>query len=89
MAKKSSDRAGYASGSDAAYIKPKLIDDADLLPRDDGGGPGFENYTQEFGDGGKVTGPKAHLSTSGGGEDADSDDEQSMSDRSKGDRKKG
>ena len=68
---------GYASGSDAAYIKPKLIPDYELLPRDDSGGPEFEPYTQEFGDGGKVTGAKAHLSAKGGSEAPKRGDEES------------
>lgn len=72
------ERAGYASGSDAAYIKPKLIPDYELLPRDDSGGPEWDPYTAEFGDGGFVTGDKAHLSAKGGKDDpqsADSDEQ--------------
>lgn len=58
--------ADYNSGRSAAYIKPKFVPDEELLPRDDSGGPGFEAHTGEFGDGGRVTGAKAHLSASGG-----------------------
>jgi len=54
--------------SDAATIKPKFVPDDELLPRDNSGGIGFDPYTAEFGDGGKVTGPKGHLSASGGGD---------------------
>lgn len=67
---------GYARGSDAAYIKPKLIPDYELLPRDDSGGPEYDPYTQQFGDGGEVTGAKAHLSAKGGKEDKISGDEE-------------
>lgn len=59
-------REGYASGSDAAYIKPKFVPDMELLPRDDSGGPEWDPYSEEFGDGGFVTGDKAHLSAKGG-----------------------
>jgi hypothetical protein len=62
-------RPGYAKGDDAAYIKPKLIPDEELLPRDDSGGPEWDPYTQEFGDGGEITGAKAHLSAKGGSDD--------------------
>lgn len=54
---------------DAAEISPKFIPDDELLPRDDSGGPGFEPYTAKFGDGGRVTGPKAHLSANSKGKD--------------------
>lgn len=51
----------------AADITPKFIDDDHLRPRDNSGGPsGDGNITQrtaEFGDGGKVTGPKPWLGT--------------------------
>jgi hypothetical protein len=49
---------------DAAQISPKLIDDENLLPRDNSGGRDGEKfqYTQKWGDGGRVTGPKDHLS---------------------------
>lgn len=52
----------WRTGSDASYIEPRLIDDDDLLPRDNSGGRGFEPYTAKFGDGGRVTGAKGHLS---------------------------
>jgi hypothetical protein len=59
---------GYASGRDAAYIKPKFIPNEELLGRDDSGGPDFDPYTAQFGDGGYVTGgAKSYLSASGGG----------------------
>lgn len=55
---------------DAAEMKPRLMPDSALLPRDNSGGPGFDPYTAEFDDGGRVTGPKKHLSV-GGGKDSD------------------
>lgn len=67
---------GYEKGRDASYIKPKLIPDYELLPRDDSGGPEWDPYTQEFGDGGHVTGDKAHLSAKGGKDDKENGDEQ-------------
>lgn len=54
---------------DAAEMKPRLIPDDKLLPRDDSGGPGFDPYTAEFDDGGRVTGAKSHLSVGGGKKD--------------------
>lgn len=63
-------------GRDAAYIEPRLIPDYELLPRDDSGGPEWQPYTQEFGDGGYVTGAKHHLSAHGGMDDPDEGDEQ-------------
>jgi len=51
---------------DAAEMKPRLIPDYVLLPRDDSGGPEFQPYTAQFGDGGFVHGEKAHLSVTGG-----------------------
>lgn len=51
---------------DAVGIKPKLVPDYELLPRDDSGGPDYEPYTMEFGDGGYVLGEKSHLSTDSG-----------------------
>ena len=70
----------YLSGEDASYIKPKLIPDYELLPRDDSGGPEWDPYTAEFGDGGYVIGDKAHLSARGGKDDdlATDGDEQSQ-----------
>lgn len=55
--------------SDAADMKPRFVPDDDLQARDNSGGPGFESHTGQFGDGGRVTGAKAHLSVSGGSED--------------------
>lgn len=71
---------------DAADMKPKFIPDYELLPRDDSGGPGFDPYTAEFGDGGRVTGAKAHLSVSGGSDDAKRGDERNRSARREGDK---
>lgn len=77
---------------DAAEIKPKFIPDDELMARDDSGGPGFVPYTMKFGDGGRVTGAKSHLSASGGGEDRMAGDEIDRSERgragSKGERDK-
>lgn len=67
-------KGGYLSGEDAAYIKPKLVPDYELLPRDDSGGPEWDAYTQEFGDGGYVIGDKEHLSAHGGEDDPESKD---------------
>lgn len=61
---------------DAAEMKPRLIPDYELLGRDDSGGPDFQPYTQKWGDGGRVTGAKAHLSVSGGKDDPEVGDEQ-------------
>jgi hypothetical protein len=61
---------------DAAEMKPRLIPDEELLPRDDSGGPNFQPYTQAFGDGGRVTGAKKHLSVTGGEDDPVVGDEQ-------------
>lgn len=72
---------GYMTGNDAAYIKPKMIPDEELVARDDSGGPDFDSYTQQFGDGGFVTGDKAHLSASGGSEDTFKGSEVAMSER--------
>lgn len=53
--------------ADATTIKPKLIPDDELLPRDNSGGLDFEPYTMEFGDSGKITGgPKPHLAAGEG-----------------------
>ena len=64
------------SNEDAASMKPRLIPDFELLPRDDSGGPEFQPYTMEFGDGGYVTGAKAHLSVRGGKDDPEDGTEQ-------------
>lgn len=72
------------SGRDAAETKPFLIPDDELLPRDDSGGPEFTPYTQEWDDGGRVTGPKAHLSPGGGkGGDRERGDEINRKERGK------
>lgn len=63
-------------GKDASYIEPKLIPDYELLPRDDSGGPEWDPYTAQFGDGGFVCGDKAHLSAEGGKDDELDGDEQ-------------
>lgn len=62
--------AAYATGKDAAYIKPKLIPNYELMARDDSGGPDWDPHTAQFGDGGFVTGgnEKGHISASGGGQ---------------------
>lgn len=52
----------WTNGNDAASMKPRLIPDYELLPRDDSGGPEWDPYTQQFGDGGYVQGEKPHLS---------------------------
>lgn len=49
-------------GRDAAEIKPKLIPDDQLLPRDNSGGLDYTPHTAEWDDGGKVIGAKSHLS---------------------------
>ena len=54
---------------DAAEMKPRLIPDAELLPRDDSGGLGYQPRTAVWGDGGKPLGAKAHLSVGGGSDD--------------------
>ena len=80
-------KGGYLSGEDAAYIKPKMIPDYELLPRDDSGGPEWDPYTQEFGDGGYVIGDKSHLSARDGeGDDdmAETGDEQNQKYRKSG-----
>lgn len=74
---------GSPGGSDAATIKPKLVPDYELLPRDDSGGPDYEGYTAEFGDSGFVQGAKAHLSAHGGSDDAEEQDEVSEAPRSR------
>jgi hypothetical protein len=72
---------GWEAGKDAAYIKPKFVPNDELVPRDDSGGPDWDPYTMEFGDGGYVTGDKAHLSARGGSEDAEERDEISTRER--------
>lgn len=60
-------------GRDAAEMKPRLIPDYELLPRDDSGGPDYQPHAAQFGEGGFVAGgDKKHLSVSGGkGDDLD------------------
>lgn len=60
------ERPGYVMGDDAAYIKPKFVPNTNLMARDDSGGPDWDPYTQQFGDGGEIRGDKPHLSASGG-----------------------
>lgn len=69
------------AGRDAAEMRPRFIPDFELLPRDDSGGPDWDPRTAEFGDGGKVTGEKAHLSVRGGGSDRTKGDEIDRSER--------
>lgn len=57
------------SNTDAAGIKPRLIPDAELLGRDDSGGPDYSPYTAQFGDGGYVQGEKPHLTWDDGGKE--------------------
>jgi hypothetical protein len=54
--------------ADAATIKPKFVPDDSLLPRDNSGGIDKSSleYTQKWDDGGRVTGPKSHLSAGKG-----------------------
>lgn len=78
------ERPGYVMGDDAAYIKPKLVPDYELLARDDSGGPDWEGYAAQFGDGGYVIGDKAHLSASGGKDDEMEGDEVSENTRTAG-----
>ena len=59
---------------DAAEMTPRLMPYKALMARDNSGGPGFDPYTAEFDDGGRVTGPKAHLSV-GGGKSAKKDED--------------
>ena len=52
--------------NDAVDIKPKFVPKKELMPRDNSGGSDMPslNKSDDFGDGGKVTGPKAALSAS-------------------------
>lgn len=52
--------------SDAAGIEPKFVPNINLMARDDSGGPDWDPYTQQFGDGGEIRGQKPHLSINGG-----------------------
>lgn len=72
------------NSTDAAGIKPKLIPDYELMARDDSGGPDYNPYTAQFSDGGFVQGAKAHLSASGGSDDAMEGSEQSDKPRTSG-----
>lgn len=52
---------------DAAEMKPRMIPDYHLLPRDDSGGWDYQPETAQWGMGGVVAGgDKKHLSVSGG-----------------------
>src|SRR5258708_28037378 len=75
----------YARGNDAAYIKPKLVPDFELLPRDDSGGPEWDGYTAEWGDGGYSVGEneKGHLHTDAGRQHPQAEDEVSAEPREK------
>lgn len=55
--------ADYNSGSDAAYIKPRLLPQEALHPIDDSLPPDDRSQSRyaEFGDGGDITYPKSHL----------------------------
>lgn len=52
----------YSGQSDAATMKPRMVPADELMPRDNSGGPGFKKMSGDFGDGGKVQGPKPALS---------------------------
>lgn len=52
---------------DAAEIKPKFVPNDELMARDNSGDP--NPRSAEFGDGGKVTGPKAALSAGSSSKD--------------------
>lgn len=54
---------------DATDIAPRLIADEHLHGRDNSGGPDFDPYCAQFGDGGRVTSPKAYLGVGGGKKD--------------------
>lgn len=78
-------------GRDAAEMKPRLIPDYELLPRDDSGGLDFQPYNAQWGDAGFVQGgDKAHLSVSGGKDDpldgSEQDSTASARNRNKGDK---
>lgn len=72
--------------TDAVGIKPKLIPNFELLPRDDSGGPEWDPHAAAFGDGGYVTGgdEKGHISASGGGQHAREGTEESDKNRTVG-----
>lgn len=57
------------NSKDAAGIAPKMVPNTNLMARDDSGGPDYDPYTQQFGDGGNIQGAKSHLSASGGKSD--------------------
>lgn len=74
------------TGSDAAYMEPALIPDEELRARDNSGGIDFRPYTQEWGDGGYITGgPKPHLSRDSDG-DGEEDGHEDMEEREEGRR---
>lgn len=70
------------TGNDAAYIKPKLIPDAELLPRDNSGGLDYEPRNGAWGSGGDPVGPKASLSADGKGASQTNE----MAERSRGEK---
>ncbi len=74
----------WNGGRDAAYIKPKLIPDDELRGRDNSGGIDFHPYTQEWDDGGIVTGMKPHLSAEDGMTDPDDDQDALIRERDDG-----
>lgn len=48
--------------ADAVDMKPKFVPDDRLLPRDDSGGPDYDNHTGQWDEGGYVKGEsKPHL----------------------------
>lgn len=53
--------ADYNSGSDAAYIKPRLLPQEALHPVDDSCNVDTPVRYAQFGDGGKMTFPKSYL----------------------------
>ena len=74
----------WRTGSDASYVEPRFIPDYELLGRDDSGGPDWDPRTADFGDGGVVTGAKAHLSARGGSDDPKTGDERTRRSKMKG-----
>jgi hypothetical protein len=48
----------WGKNESAAWIKPVIVSDEAVWPRDDSGGPDFRPYAAEFSDGGYITGEK-------------------------------